>query len=203
MRYGAAVDWWSFGILIYEMLNLKTPFYDKNRKLMFHSIINQNPKMVFYVLASNVMAFMSRDRNATHQFTFLHSLSSTFWHTHTQPKEFTIEAKNLILQFLNKDAKKRLGCGEDGAEQIMRHSFFASIEWEALMQRQMKPPFQPDVTNEQDTKYVPSAYLKLEAKDSIVKPTPGGAGASARGNWDEFTYSGESALNKKDDAAAN
>ena len=45
MRYGAAVDWWSFGILIYEMLNLKTPFYDKNRKLMFHSIINQNPKV--------------------------------------------------------------------------------------------------------------------------------------------------------------
>ena len=120
-----------------------------------------------------------------------------------QPKEFTIEAKNLILQFLNKDAKKRLGCGEDGAEQILRHPFFAPIDWEALMQRQMKPPFQPDVTNEQDTKYVPSAYLKLEAKDSIARPAPGGAGASARGNWDEFTYSGETALNKKDAAAAN
>jgi len=149
MRYGAAVDWWSFGILIYEMLNLKTPFYDKNRKLMFHSIINQNPKM---------------------------------------PKEFTPEAKNLILQFLNKDAKKRLGCGEDGADQIMGHPFFASIDWDELIRRESSPPFRPDVSNEQDTKYVPSAYLKLEAKDSIVKPAPGAAGASARGQWDDFTY---------------
>ena len=150
MRYGAAVDWWSFGILIYEMLNLKTPFYDKNRKLMFHSIINQNPKM---------------------------------------PKEFTPEAKNLILQFLNKDAKKRLGCGEDGADQIMGHPFFASIDWDELIRRESSPPFRPDVSNEQDTKYVPSAYLKLEAKDSICKPpAAGSAGASARGQWDDFTY---------------
>ena len=33
-RYGAAVDWWSFGILLYEMQAGRTPFYDKNRKIM-------------------------------------------------------------------------------------------------------------------------------------------------------------------------
>ena len=210
MRYGAAVDWWSFGILIYEMLNLKTPFYDKNRKLMFHSIINQNPKM---------------------------------------PKEFTPEAKNLILQFLNKDAKKRLGCGDEGADQvgdlppappppthehararahthpkppstlarrppanpnpprslrsqIMGHPFFASIDWDELIRRESSPPFRPDVSNEQDTKYVPSAYLKLEAKDSIVKPAPGAAGASARGQWDDFTYVTGSPMDNSTPAAA-
>ena len=39
-KYGAAVDWWSFGVLLYEMLGFKTPFFDKNRKLMFYNIIN-------------------------------------------------------------------------------------------------------------------------------------------------------------------
>ena len=42
-KYGAAVDWWSFGIMLYEMMNGRTPFYDKNRKLMFYRIINTEP----------------------------------------------------------------------------------------------------------------------------------------------------------------
>jgi len=42
-KYGAAVDWWSFGILIYEMIGFRTPFFDKNRKLMFYGIINNEP----------------------------------------------------------------------------------------------------------------------------------------------------------------
>jgi serine/threonine protein kinase len=43
-KYGAAVDWWSFGVLLYEMLGFKTPFFDKNRKLMFYNIINNEPQ---------------------------------------------------------------------------------------------------------------------------------------------------------------
>jgi len=42
-KYGPAVDWWSFGILLFEMLHGRTPFYDKNRKLMFYRIINTEP----------------------------------------------------------------------------------------------------------------------------------------------------------------
>lgn len=42
-KYGAGVDWWSFGILLFEMMHGRTPFYDKNRKLMFYRIINTTP----------------------------------------------------------------------------------------------------------------------------------------------------------------
>ncbi|CAE7364614.1 pkgB [Symbiodinium microadriaticum] len=42
-KYGAPVDWWSFGILLFEMMHGRTPFYDKNRKLMFYRIINTAP----------------------------------------------------------------------------------------------------------------------------------------------------------------
>ena len=34
---------WSFGILLYEMMEGKTPFYNKNRKYMFHCIMHVRP----------------------------------------------------------------------------------------------------------------------------------------------------------------
>lgn len=40
--YGQEVDWWSFGILLFELLSGKTPFYDRNRKVIFHNILNRD-----------------------------------------------------------------------------------------------------------------------------------------------------------------
>eukprot|EP01039_Chlorochromonas_danica_P011443 gene11443-12795_t len=42
-KYGAAVDWWSFGILLFEMIYGRTPFFDKNRKVMFYRIMHTEP----------------------------------------------------------------------------------------------------------------------------------------------------------------
>ena len=42
--YGFEVDWWSFGILLYEMMNGRTPFFDKNRKMMYHRIMTRPPQ---------------------------------------------------------------------------------------------------------------------------------------------------------------
>lgn len=39
--YGFEYDWWTLGILLFEMLEGQTPFYDQNRKLMFYKIINR------------------------------------------------------------------------------------------------------------------------------------------------------------------
>jgi serine/threonine protein kinase len=36
--YGKVADWWSFGILLFEMITGRTPFFSRNRSVMFKQI---------------------------------------------------------------------------------------------------------------------------------------------------------------------
>lgn len=38
--HGRAVDWWSLGALLYEMISGLPPFYSRNREQMFDKIMN-------------------------------------------------------------------------------------------------------------------------------------------------------------------
>lgn len=150
-KYGAAVDWWSFGILLFEMMHGRTPFFDKNRKLMFYRIINTEP-----------------------------SFPSTFSH----------EASECIKGLLRVNENDRLG--SNGAADIMSSAFFSSIDFNALLRREIKPTYTPEVIDELDTKYVPKAYLQAEAKDSFdEKPKKKG---EANPKFEAFTFKGGSAL---------
>lgn len=48
---------------------------------------------------------------------------------------------------MTKNPVRRLGCVEayGGEEAIKHHQFFREIDWEALEQKKVKPPFRPKI----------------------------------------------------------
>jgi len=47
--YTRAVDWWTFGVLLYEMLTRSTPFKGKNEKELYKNIIESQPIYYLYM----------------------------------------------------------------------------------------------------------------------------------------------------------
>lgn len=42
-KYNSSVDWWSFGVLLYEMLTGQSPFHGRDEEELFQSIRTANP----------------------------------------------------------------------------------------------------------------------------------------------------------------
>lgn len=51
----------------------------------------------------------------------------------------------------------RLGAGPNGIEDIKKHEFFATIDWENLLLKKVRPPFIPAVSRD-DAYYFDSEY---------------------------------------------
>ncbi|KAK9411827.1 Non-specific serine/threonine protein kinase [Crotalus adamanteus] len=112
--YGRAVDWWGLGVVMYEMMCGRLPFYNQDHEKLFELILMEDIKF---------------------------------------PRTLSSDAKSLLSGLLIKDPNKRLGGGPDDAKEIMRHSFFAGINWQDVYDKKLVPPFKPQVTSETDTRY--------------------------------------------------
>merc|ERR1719308_742259 len=68
------------------------------------------------------------------------------------PRHIDQIAKDLIKKLLVQDRTKRLGNLKNGSDDVKRHRWFKTIDWEEVFYKQLKPPLVPKVSYEGDTR---------------------------------------------------
>ncbi|XP_048210522.1 ribosomal protein S6 kinase alpha-2 [Perognathus longimembris pacificus] len=132
-----SADWWSFGVLMFEMLTGSLPFQGKDRK--------------------ETMALILKAKLGMPQF-------------------LSAEAQSLLRALFKRNPCNRLGAGVDGVEEIKRHPFFVTIDWNKLYRKEIKPPFKPAVGRPEDTFHFDPEFT---ARTPTESPTPRGVPPSA------------------------
>lgn len=113
------MDWWGVGVVAYEMMCGRLPFYNRDHDVLFTLILVEEVKF---------------------------------------PRNISPEARSLLSGLLIKNPHQRLGGGPEDYREIQQHPFFSSINWTDLVQKKIKPPFRPQVSNDTDTRYFDSEF---------------------------------------------
>ncbi|XP_063113185.1 serine/threonine-protein kinase N2 isoform X7 [Cavia porcellus] len=66
------------------------------------------------------------------------------------PRFLSTEAISIMRRLLRRNPERRLGAGEKDAEDVKKHPFFRLIDWSALMDKKVKPPFVPTIRGRED-----------------------------------------------------
>lgn len=99
------------------------------------------------------------------------------------PDNLSREAQSLLRALFKRVPGNRLGAGPNGFDEIKRHEFFATIDWENLQRKKVRPPFIPAVSRD-DAYYFDPEYTNKSPHDS-----PGGpVSASAREIFRGFSF---------------
>lgn len=69
-------------------------------------------------------------------------------------------AADLITRLLEKQPAQRIGCHkEKGVAELKAHAFFAGIDWEQLYNKEVTPPYIPEIKGTRDTVNVDDEFL--------------------------------------------
>ncbi|KAH7442954.1 hypothetical protein KP509_02G009700 [Ceratopteris richardii] len=111
--HGSAVDWWTFGIFLYELLYSKTPFKGADNDATLTNVVTQ------------LLRFPSSSTMEGNSHVHMDGLVSGSSDGSGSPG---VEVQDLIRGLLVKDPQKRLGALR-GASEIKQHPFFEGVNW--------------------------------------------------------------------------
>ncbi|AGO12867.1 AaceriADL389Wp [[Ashbya] aceris (nom. inval.)] len=154
--YTKMVDFWSLGVLIFEMCCGWSPFFAEDNQKMYQKIAFGKVKFPRDVLSP--------------------------------------EGRSFVKGLLNRNPKHRLGAVNDGAE-VRAHPFLCDIDWEALRNKQIPPPFKPHLTSETDTSNFDPEFTQTSTSFMNKQPiaaTPLSPAMQAK--FAGFTFVDESAI---------
>ncbi|XP_056593791.1 ribosomal protein S6 kinase alpha-3 isoform X3 [Triplophysa dalaica] len=137
-----SADWWSYGVLMFEMLTGTLPFQGKDRKETMTMILKAKLGM---------------------------------------PQFLSADAQSLLRSLFKRNPSNRFGAGPDGVEEIKRHPFYATIDWNKLFRREIYPPFKPVSGRADDTFYFDPEFTAKTPKDSPGVPPSANANQLFRG----------------------
>ncbi|XP_027241496.1 serine/threonine-protein kinase N3 isoform X2 [Cricetulus griseus] len=78
-----------------------------------------------------------------------------------RPHFLSVQGLELIQKLLQKCPEKRLGAGEQDAEEIKVQPFFRTTNWQALLARTVRPPFVPTLCGPADLRYFEGEFTSL------------------------------------------
>ncbi|XP_028827664.1 serine/threonine-protein kinase N2 isoform X1 [Denticeps clupeoides] len=78
------------------------------------------------------------------------------------PRFLSPESVSIIQKLLQKNPEKRLGAGEQDANEVKRHRFFQGVDWESLLSKKVKPPFLPTVKEPGDVSNFDEEFTRLK-----------------------------------------
>lgn len=154
--YTKMVDFWSLGVLIFEMCCGWSPFFAEDNQKMYQKIAFGKVKFPRDVLSP--------------------------------------EGRSFVKGLLNRNPRHRLGAVDDGRE-LRAHPFFADIDWEALRQKKIPPPFKPHLVSETDTSNFDPEFTQTSTSYMNKQPiaaTPLSPAMQAK--FAGFTFVDESAI---------
>ena len=150
----SAVDWWTLGILVYEMLFGTTPFKGKNRNQTFANILRDDVPFPEHSGSPQISQYVSDQ--FSNLILLLINLCSL--------------CKSLIRKLLIKDELRRIG-SRAGASDVKTHPFFRTTQWALL--RHMKPPMIPHQGRAIDTVNFRNVKESASSMDMGTGPTNG------------------------------
>ncbi|XP_036039902.1 serine/threonine-protein kinase N3 isoform X1 [Onychomys torridus] len=86
------------------------------------------------------------------------------------PHFLSVQGLELIQKLLQKCPEKRLGAGEQDAEEIKVQPFFRTTDWQALLARTVRPPFVPTLCGPADLRYFEGEFTSLPP--TLTPPAP-------------------------------
>lgn len=63
------------------------------------------------------------------------------------PQYLSADAQSLLRCLFKRNPANRLGSGPTGGQEIKQHSFFASIDFDKLLRKEITPPYLPAVAD--------------------------------------------------------
>lgn len=139
--YGRSVDWWSFGIILYEMIFYETPFFSENLEKLFKSITEE--KLNFP--SSFAIEGQSSDK-----------------------KEIPFVLVDFLNKLIEKDPHKRIGTFDE--DEIFRHPFFEGIEWKKLLNKEIQMEWKPKLKDQNDVSNFYDQFTNEVPNVSVIDP---------------------------------